>query len=688
MPGLHPRLRGRVAAVCALATALFVSSAASASDSPGLRTHDYWVLADQIATAFAPTWSTDGGEYRWNGVADVRTNANLLTAHAIAAYEHHVGVARQDAHARAIVAHLTTPPVWRGTGRVHPADGVSHPSTCWATDFAGTWPGHMSLEPKVASALAWAVRARRALGLEPSAVAAIRREVSACARSRAWRYPAAMADQINWYEEMYASAATVTGSGALLRGDYRRQLVRFAAGITHPMHGKRSGNLGPAYEFHYRPDLPASAAINIDAPEYADIVIDAIGHYDRALHAGMRPLPARDMSLMRAWVTRVLAGNWTHAGYLNWDTGHGFGRWHSAQYWAFAQQGLLAIAGAREYWSNPAYGRWAKALFDRGLILYSAIVTQSGGGLQADELFGVQPFFQDANAFHSRVLANVTRAIAQGLGRAPAADPPPLYAYDYDTGRLAISTPSYSTAVVPDNRGAFPYGGIELARLFAAGQRVAANVGGLPPAAFGIVVRRRDGVEALASQRDLPKVPARLRLTQSPRGPSVHPHPYPLHPFAGPFGRVTAVGSLARGPVRITTTHSFGATAITEHWHVAVAPSGGSYSVEAHFPTWGGDDVQIEATLKTGAVVVLAGAHAAHAHPKLADVARITLDTGSRAGYTVVPVSAPAAAEVSIVAAARQTSDPDPGPTLAIVLGDGSGARATDLTVRLVPFTR
>ena len=47
----------------------------------------------------------------------------------------------------------------------------------------------------------------------------------------------------------------------------------------------------------------------------------------------------------------------------------------------------------------------------------------------------------------------------------------------------------YNTAIVADNQGAFPYGGIELARLYDGEQNVAANIGGRPPSAFRVVAR-------------------------------------------------------------------------------------------------------------------------------------------------------------------------------------------------------
>ena len=73
---------------------------------------------------------------------------------------------------------------------------------------------------------------------------------------------------------------------------------------------------------------------------------------------------------MLAWVERVLCGYWTHAGYLNWDTGASFRRWHQAKKLGLAQGALLGIATTPSLQPAPAHGRWAKYLFDRGLELF------------------------------------------------------------------------------------------------------------------------------------------------------------------------------------------------------------------------------------------------------------------------------------------------------------------------------
>jgi hypothetical protein len=322
--------------------------------APPYSNADYWAFADSVMERLDSWWDADHRAYILRGTPSVRVNSALLLTHAIAAHAGHDGDTRKDARARLLVDQLTSPPAWLGAIAAGPL------STCWSRDLDRVKRQHASLEPKVAEALAWAWRARAELGLSTDAVRRIEREVTTCARSAAWDH-VRVENQINWNAEMYAAAATVSGRARLLRRKYRPQLARFAADRS---------NFGHDFEFHYLPGRSATAAINLDAPEYANIVVHALGHYDRAVRLGMRPLPTSSMHRMRAWVTRLLAGSWTHGGYLNWDTGKGRGRWHSAQYWAFAQQGLLAIATSPRFWRRPAHGRWAKALFDRGLQLY------------------------------------------------------------------------------------------------------------------------------------------------------------------------------------------------------------------------------------------------------------------------------------------------------------------------------
>ena len=354
----------------------------------------------------------------------------------------------------------------------------------------------------------------------------------------------------------------------------------------------------------------------------------------------------------------MLYGDWTHAGYLNWDTGLGRGRWHSGQYWAFAQQGLLAIAATPAIWPRREAGAWAKALFDRGLGLYARWAAEGGeqDGLAPQLPFGIWSEHRDHDLYASRMAANAVRAIGLGLGAAPAADPPALYDYDVESQRLAVSTPAYSTAIVPRNQRAFPYGGIELARLYGAGQRVLGTTGGLPPAAFGVVVSDAAGHTVLASQSGAPPG-ARLRIV----GRTAR---------SGAFRDLRAIGSVATGGLRITTRHRFLPAAIEERWDVTCARPCGPYTVDVELPGYGADaGVAVD-----GAAAQLLVAHA------LDGVARLRVG-----GYDVEPLSVPAGAEVIAVPVGAQVTAPEPGPTALVRLAPNGELRRIRLAVRIVP---
>lgn len=633
-------------------------------EAPPLADRDYWAFIDGVVPALDPLWSERRGAYvsDWQG-ASGRTNANMLIVHATAALHGHRGAARDDARARTLIRHMTRRPMAR-------LSAGSTRTICWTRELDRGELDHVSLDSQIAEALDHAWTARRALRLPAAEARRIVRVVARCARHTAWRYPNCLLNQINWNAQLYAHAAHVTGHGDQLRGDYRRHLARFAAGITRPMPGMASSNLGPGYAFRYSPQRAPGARLNLDVPEYANLVASSLGHYTAARRAGMAPLARPAKRLLRAWLLRLLAGSWTHAGYLNWDTGYGRGRWHSGQYWAFAQQALLALAGEPEFWLHRGQGRWAKALFDRGLLLYARWAREAGRPAAPQLPFGVRSEHRDEDLYAARMAGNAARAIALGLGSRRAEDPPPLYAFDAEIRRLAVSTPRYSTAIVADNRGAFPYGGIDLARLHGPGQRAVGGIGGRPPAAFGAIVRDARGHAVLHSQR-LDGRSARLRLTRSPRGRVTRVPRYPGRPLAGPFSLLEARGSIASGGVRVSTAHRFTADAIATRWRMRCAGGCGRRTLTVHFPTSG--RAALRAVRGDGAVVRIAQGR------PVAATGVTSLRLGR--GYVVHLGPVARGAVLARVRTRSQPSNPAPGPTLAVRLPPGSRA----LAVRVIP---
>ena len=479
-----------------------------------------------------------------------------------------------------------------------------------------------------------AYAARDESGLGAAEAGHIREHVRAAAYSAFYFYPALRLNQINWPIEIYAAAADATGDERLLRNDCRAQLSRFARALTHTVAPWQIPFTGPGYRWHYLPQYSDRHPRNLDSAEYATIVSQAVMFYDRALAAGMPELDPAEAATIRAWLDRVLCGYWTHAGYLNWDTGLSFARWHQAKKHGLCLPSLMAIALAERLQPSAAHGRWAKQLFDRALQLHADALAERGELLPAVP-FGVSATSRgegDAELYAARMLSNAAQAATLGLGRLRAEAPPPLYAYDPDIGRLAITTPCYNTAILAVNRGAVPYGGVEPTRLFDADQRVAASIGGRPYASFGVVVTDHATGRRTESQRGRarpdPGDPP-LRLTRAPYG-TRPTRAYPRHAYAGPFTAIDAEGWTAGPTVRIRSRHRFRAAYIESSWSLLPRSGRGRHSADVLFPSWG-SEATVTAVGHDGSRTPLL-----NGRMELERVAWFEL-MGSGGGYVVVP---------------------------------------------------
>ncbi len=285
----------------------------------------------------------------------------------------------------------------------------------------------------------------------------------------------------------------------------------------------------------------------------------------------------------------------------------------------------------------------------------------------------------------SRIEANAARAIAAGLGGRPSDRPPPLYSFDPGNGRLAVTTPRYSTAIVPVSQGAFPYGGIDIARLFDGRQEVAANIGGVPPASFGLTVRRRGGRIELATQRPRRRVGAGgppLRLVRAPKGVGAEPDAAPVRPFAAPFRTLEAAGVVRREGLTARTRYRFLRNSIIARWTLR-ATGRRHRTVQVGFPS----RKRASELPQVTAVMAATGERLAvtdDSELALAAIRHFTIE--SRGGaYRVVPRDRPPGAIARIVQPKRQASAPRPGPTLTIDLATGRNVRAVEFGARIVP---
>ena len=255
----------------------------------------------------------------------------------------------------------------------------------------------------------------------------------------------------------------------------------------------------------------------------------------------------------------------------------------------------------------------------------------------------------------ARVQANAAQAVLLGLGRMRGVTPPPLYAFDPDVGRLAVTTPTYNTAVVAVSRGAFPYGGLELARLFDSNQDVAGGIGGRPPASFGVVIRE-GGKITLATQRAVTDSEPLELLEPKSAGA----------PWAGKFTRLRVAGSVSKGGTSIRTEHRFESAFIETEWRVSGASS---KTVEVIFPSWGAG-ARVTAVGKDGSRRSVSSA------VSLDKVAWFHVES-EHTGYVVVLRRGEGTASTKAVAS--QSSAPHPGPTLTV------RTKSTVIVARLAP---
>ena len=671
---MHAPLRALLCALPLLAYAASSPAPASAYDDAG-----YLDYADRMQERLDGTWDEQRGLYEpGGGGVDALVNAGLLLTHSVAAQAGHEGPARADHRARLIARALVTAPVFLDDRPPRPPAGSQVHVPGWSSSMStSNGTQHLVFDAEIVDGLVHAWKARRALGLPDETARLIADRIHRVARSRYWRWPTVRLNQVNWYALIYAADATVTGNPTLLRHDLRAQLVRFVFG---------SRNFGPGLRFQYNPQAAPSIRSNVDAAEYANIVLSFLRFYNQARHAGMAPLPRAGRGLIRRWIRRAMAGYWTHAGYLNWDSGLGFERWHQAKKLGLAQQALIGIARTTPLQPGREWGRWAKWMFDRGLRFYERLPVHQAGlpDPVLFELFKVPQTVGSARLAAVRLEANAARAVEVGLGRMRGERPPSLYAFDPDIGRLAITTPAYNTAIVAVNQRAFPYGGIELARLFDGEQDVAAGIGGRGPAAFGLLVRDPRGRRVFSSQTGRSRVDPNVtpvRLTRAPSGTGASARTPPGKVFAGPFHDLRARGVLIAGRFRAVTSHRFRPASIETRWRLTRLRGRARLSASALMPSWGGG-ARVVAVLRDGTRVSVRSRAV-----KLARVGHFEV-ISRHSGYTVLPLRRPPGAVARVMVPSRQSSAPDPGPTLAVELARGATWRRAAFAVRIVVARR
>jgi hypothetical protein len=234
------------------------------------------------------------------------------------------------------------------------------------------------------------------------------------------------------------------------------------------------------------------------------------------------------------------------------------------------------------------------------------------------------------------------------------------------------------------NQGAFPYGGIELARLFDGNQDVAANLGGRPPSTFGMVISTPGGRRMGATQvgrRTLDVRRTSIRLTRAPRGVGQTAAARVGNAFAGPFTDLRAEGIVETPRHAMRTVHRFTPWWINTSWSArprTKAQARKRYTAHVLFPSTG-PGAQVLAVLTDGQQVPVG------TNPiPLSLVSYFSVRSG-QSGYVVVPTRRPARATAATMNVARQWSAPNPGPTLAVRVAKARRFKSIGLTARMVP---
>ena len=381
----------------------------------GLDDAGYFAVADHLQLKLDRFWDERRGHYvpRPTGT-ETEVNGDLLIAHSVAAMRGHRGASRNDHRARLIARWLVDGEVWVETPRPGTAPGAHGPSF---VHESGGNQQHMVFNAEAVDGLVHAYQARHALQLPDRTVALIKDRIRRLAAGPDWRWPALRLNQFNWYVEIFAATALVNGENKVLTRGMQRHLARFAAGVQGRRGG--AGNFGAGMRFHYLPERPSEHPMNVDSAEYANIVLSFTRYYGQARQAGMPRPPAGQRRLFRNWIRRAIAGYWTHSGYLNWDSGLGFARWHQAKKLGLAQLALIGIARSGDLAPSPAWRSQAKWLLDRSLTWYDRMAGRTDGippGLLFDvSTVPVDPGSADLTA--ARVAGNAARAVAAGLGR-------------------------------------------------------------------------------------------------------------------------------------------------------------------------------------------------------------------------------------------------------------------------------
>ena len=406
--------------------------------------------------------------------------------------------------------------------------------------------------------------------------------------------------------------------GQLVRADVRRRRdrdrrPRRCSSATCPLQLKRffngvraaarpaSATSAPACASTTSRARTINGTTNVDSAEYANIVLTFTRFYDQARRAGMaaadRLRPARSRA---SGSSASISGYWTHAGYMNWDSGLGFERWHQGKKLGLTQEALIGLASvATRCCPGKHVGPVVEVDARQRLRLLRAARRALARTASPDPvLFDVNAVPQGAGSAYlaaARIQANAARAIDAGLGKKAAPTPPPLYSLrprhrpprrDHarpTTPRSSPSTSRRSRTAASTSRGCST-ASRKSRRTSAAARR--------PPSACSCATSagRRVTASQVGRSRVEPGVaPAAADQGAERRGRDLVA-PRSAAPTPGPFSDLRATGAMsARGAVaaRHAPLH---ARLDPDATGPSTRRTGNArYTADVLFPSWAGD---------------------------------------------------------------------------------------------------
>jgi hypothetical protein len=620
---------------------------------------DFWTVTDAAVAPIVSTWDPDRGAYVTAGTRRARVNAEMLLVHAYAALAGRSAVGGESSHPVRVevLVRLVTGPMFKA--RLTPEEAATpqplQSVTIHAPGFsdpAGTVTSmHQSLDAVAMRALAVAWRARDIVGLSQEARDLIVSRVTAVARSKFWRSPSRLLNQINWNADVYAAYETVTGDPSLLRLDYRRQLIWFTDHAAKAAYPGGVPNLGSGKAFHYLPRRPADNAVNrSDTVEYANIVFGALAYLDRARTLGMGVLPKTSRKVLRQWARRITWGDWTSSGYPNWDSGRGVNRLHLTQYWLLALRGYAAgTEGSSDQGLLPDQVATTRFLARRAVATYQARAAAANSVVLPATAFGFDggPLVTDTfdgatgTARFAATLAELAdRGLATPKGADGSAKPlPAAWSNDADIGRTAVTTSRFSTAFLRP-WAPLRVGGLEPARLLDSRGRALTAVGGSRDGTLGLRVLAR-GLEILETQRGTAQ-PSQSDVT-------------PAKPKLDDARRMTAPlvlnGTDSARDLRVDVAHRISNTTLKTTYRIRNDRKGALVG-ELRVPTYGGEGAS---TLTVGQQIGPAALQK-----------RVVVGTPSGGRFILRFADLPVGSTSSVVQPPAQRGNPLPGPELVV----------------------